>query len=137
MILLTAHPRYKYRVAEDCEFLIGLRHINPPERECVLADKGRRLVTLTETRLVIHEGYQFDGATCALDFKRALPGCAVHDALLQMLYKYPDLFHEQVAHDAMMRVHKVHGFRLYRLYHYAVSGWPRKLYKWLGNKFKR
>jgi len=79
--------------------------------------------------MTIHEGYEFDGCTLAPDFNDALPGCAVHDALLQILDVQPNLFPEQLAHNQLLHTHEEFHFSLARIYFWAVSGWPRKLYK--------
>lgn len=95
----------------------------------LLSNGGNPIVYLDAGFLTIYRNYHFDGATCAPDFDEGLEGFAVHDALLQLLDKYPDSFPEQWAHDAMKQIHDRDGFALGWLYHWAVSSWPRKLYK--------
>ena len=95
----------------------------------LLSNSGNALVILSGSHLTIYRHYHFDGATCAPDFKKGLHGFGVHDALLQLLDEYPGAFPEQQAHDAMRYIHKRDGFAFAWLYHWAVSGWPRRLYK--------
>ena len=95
----------------------------------ILSDSGKPMAYLCMGYLTIYRHFHFDGATCAPDFKSGLEGYAVHDALLQILDRYPEAFTEQEAHDAMRLIHDRQGFKLGWLYHWAVSSWPRKLYK--------
>jgi len=126
-IIRTTHPEFPWRYERDTVHLVrGLPH----EVTAEIRDKDGTLYSRIHWgHLFIYAGYQFDGCTCAVDFTRALPGCGAHDALLQMLAVYPGLFDEQIAHDALRDIHTTSSFSLAWLYHFAVSGWPRKLYK--------
>ena len=122
----TDHPLYPWRVKRD--FFFHVKGI-PVELDLKLKGKdGKTYAHLHWSHINMMEGYQFDGCTCAPDFKRALPGCCVHDALLQMLKENPEAFPESVAHKTMLEIHRSSCFSLRKLYYYAVAGWPRKLY---------
>ncbi len=95
----------------------------------ILSDSGKPMVYLDAGFLTIYRHYHYDGATWAPDFEKGLEGYGVHDALLQLLDKYPNAFPEQWAHDAMKEIHDKHSFKLGWLYHWGVSSWPRKIYK--------
>ena len=126
-VLLTAHPRYPYLCGEQHEMRLSC--LAGIEAEMSLKDsKGRILAEHKEGKTIIHHRYAIDGATCAPDFKRGMRGFFVHDLYLQFLDKYPGAFPEQLAHDAMLEAHELDNFRLAKIYHWAVSSWPRKLY---------
>lgn len=124
----TNHPRYRWKVAGDyfvrLEALRGHKGVRS-----IRGEDGTLYAQLVNDRLTIFKGYHFDGCTLAPDFDEALEGCGVHDVLLQILDVYPDAYPEQAAHDALLEVQRSNNFSLARLYHWAVSGWPRQLYK--------
>lgn len=103
----------------------------------VLRDKktNELLAVLDKSELTIFDVFQFDGATWAPDLKGGLIGFGAHDVALQLIEEYPHTFGEQVAHDAMLEVHDKTWRDWLRwakhIYHWAVSSWPRKLYKTL------
>jgi len=100
----------------------------------ILSGSGNPLVIAYKTELKIRRHYHFDGATWAPDFKRVLYASALHDALLQLAEKYPEDITEAMAHEAFKVEMKARGFKLWPIYYYAVSSWPRKLYKRLTAK---
>lgn len=92
---------------------------------------GNVLVELNQDILVIHRHYHFDGATLAPDFPRVIRASAVHDALLQIIEKHPNKISEELAHIAFREQMKLDGFILWPIYYWAVSRWPRNIYKLL------
>lgn len=126
----TTHPRWKWRVDADASYGLHAFALRGHQGTLELrGSDGQLYAMLVDGFFTIFAGYHFDGATCAPDFEDGLEGFAVHDALLQLLDIYPGAFAEQTAHDAMLEVHTVSDFQLRNFYHWAVSSWPRKLYK--------
>lgn len=84
---------------------------------------GKVLVTLDESELLIERHYHFDGATYAPDFKNVLRAAAVHDALLQLHYKYPNSIHRRHADEAFKKQMRADGFKLWGIYYIGVRFW--------------
>ena len=126
----TDHPKYRWKVVSDYSVLLNAM-IGHRGLCSIVGRDGQPYVQLFNDELTLFEGYHFDGCTLAPDFNDALVGCCVHDALLQILELYPDAYDEQRAHDALHEVQSSAGFPLAWLYHWAVSSWPRQLYKLL------
>jgi hypothetical protein len=125
-IVHTDNIDWPWMIARDTVY--RLKGFDPAFSYMMLGDDGKVYASIRFCHITLYEGYRFDGCTCAPDFCRALPGCAVHDALLQMLDMDPELFTEQLAHEQLYHTHKEHRFLLAKVYYWAVSGWPRKLY---------
>lgn len=118
---------WKWRFTKAQTFQMPFTHDGDPLT--MQSDSGRTLVTLGGDKMIIQRHYHFDGATWAPDFKNVLPAAAVHDALLQLCDKYPDQLTEDKAHAAFKSQMVRDNFKLNLLYNYAVTSWPRKLYK--------
>lgn len=124
----TDHPKYRWKVTR--EYSVRLEAFRGQRGTLeIRGEDGTLYAQLVDDRLTIFAGYHFDGCTLAPDFDEALEGCGVHDVLLQILDVYPDAYPEQWAHDALLEVQQSSNFSLARLYHWAVSGWPRQLYR--------
>lgn len=97
----------------------------------ILSNSGNPLVIAKHDKLSIKRHYHFDGATWAPDFDRVLSASALHDALLQLSAKYPAKVSEEMAHKAFRAQMRRDGFLLWPLYYWAVSSFPRRIYKLL------
>jgi len=125
-IIHTDNKNWPWMIARDTVY--PLKGFDPAFSCMLLGDDDKVYASIRFCHITLYEGYRFDGCTCAPDFCRALPGCAVHDALLQILDCAPGLFTEQLAHEQLYHIHKEHRFPLAKLYYWFVAGWPRKLY---------
>ena len=99
------NSKYKWEVVEN--YSIKLQSLNKCTSQAYITDKGNEIIiSINNNALTICGGYQFDGCTYAPDFDRALIGCGIHDALIQLLKTYPGMFELQDAHNALLEVHK-------------------------------
>lgn len=122
----TGHPRWKLR--PDRKFAVRLASLSGHRGQIAVYDgSARELACLIGDQLTIRSSYQFDGCTLAPDCPRALRGCCVHDALLQLLAQHPGAYSRQAAHDAMLEIQTRDRFLLRRVYHLAVRLWPFRI----------
>jgi hypothetical protein len=127
------NSKYKWEVVEN--YSIKLQSLNKCTSQAYITDKGNEIIiSINNNALTICGGYQFDGCTYAPDFDRALIGCGIHDALIQLLKTYPGMFELQDAHNALLEVHKKTKFRLKWLYYRAVSSWLGDIYNYYKNR---
>lgn len=127
MITKSNITGWKWRSSHSREFQLPFYHFGEPL--ILESNAGNVLVVVNGGTCLIERHYHFDGATWAPDFKDVLPATALHDALLQLHEKYPDDLSEQDAHEAFLLQMQRDEFALANLYYWAVSSWPRKLYK--------
>ena len=121
--------KYNWEVVEN--FSIRLKSLNNCTSSVSITDSdGNVIIYLNKNIITICKGYQFDGCSCAPDFDRALVGCCVHDALIQLLESYPIIFKYQDAHDALLEVQTISKFKLRWVYYLVVSSWLGKLYRY-------
>lgn len=129
------NSKYKWEVKEN----FSVRILSLKECEFQGSVKGKNnniIVDLNEDIVTICSGYQFDGCSCSPDFKKALLGCCIHDALIQFLDIHPTAFSIEDAHEAMFQIHKSSRFKLARVYYAAVSSWLGKVYIFIKNRIK-
>lgn len=125
----TSHPRWKVGIVHSFTVRVKSLDWHTGTRNLKASD-GSLVAQLVDDRLTIFAGYTCDGGTMAPDFRQAIRGYVVHDALLQILDLHPGAFDEQAAHDAMLQIHREDRYWLRKPTHYAVSKWPRQfLYK--------
>lgn len=122
------HPKYNYEFTEN--FTIRLNSLRNCESYLAISDleTGEPVLNLNKDVLTIYSGYRFDGCSASPDFDRAIYGCAVHDALIQILDYHPYAFDIQDAHNAMFEIHSKSQFKLKWIYYLVVSSWLGNLY---------
>jgi hypothetical protein len=92
------------------------------------------------TVITLMPGFRWNGATFAPDFRRVLPGSAIHDALYERRFELADEWHtpeslvRHWADEVFNEVNRHYGFGylLKRIYYRAV----RRL-GWIGGVFSR
>ena len=87
------HIKYKsgYKYQLDELFEIDTGFIGKPHRSSFLSFYGFG-------KLVIHEGYAWDGSSWSLDNKKSMPASVVHDALYQLMrmgYIDPEIYRDK------------------------------------------
>lgn len=119
----------------DTTFSVQLKSLKNCKFEGVIYDNQKKsIIKLKQDTLIIYKGYQFDGCSGSPDFSRAIRGCCVHDALIQILQSHPKAFDIEDAHKAMLETHKASEFFLAKLYYFVVSSWIGDLYRLIKKK---
>lgn len=79
----------------------------------------------------IDAGYAHDGCSCSPDFRKALPSCVLHDALMQCVLFDPKCpfktKHAHLAFKSQMNKDKFWGASLY---YWAVASIFGRIYRW-------
>ena len=128
-LIKTNHSRFPWRVeATAAHTLVALKGTGSKPLT-ITAPNGKTYAQLEHGTLTLFPGYQFDGCTCAFDFSRALPGCAAHDALLQIRAQNPAALTDLQCSRAMREMHRRYRFKLWRLYYWAVASWLGRFYR--------
>jgi len=92
MIVKSQFKKWKWKFTKDRYFV--LPESATPERGTtytILSRSKNPVVFLRDNMLCICRHYHFDGATYAPDFKSGLAHYAMHDAMIQLSQKYPEI----------------------------------------------
>jgi len=128
-VFKTSNKKYPWRYHRGV--VHHVKGLDPTIKVNLVGKYGIVYAQIHWAHLFIFKGYAYDGCTWAPDLYGAIESCGAHDALMQILDKNPDLFPEQLAHDLMLSIQRQKAFWLAPLYFWAVSGFPRKIYKFL------
>lgn len=116
----TTHPKYHWEVSMSFSIRVSDQLCHDGTYP-VFGKYGNLVLELSGRVLTVYRGYHFDGCSLAPDYSRALKGCCVHDALLQICELYPQAMSEDAAHRLFREVLKRDKFPLYHLYYWFAS----------------
>lgn len=119
MISPSGHPDYPWKFTES--YTVHIKSLRNHKGTLSTTGDGNKVYAiLIDDELTIFPGYHFDGCTGAPDFKRAILGCGVHDALIQMLEDNQRAYKRSQADKALLQVQRKSRFALAFLYFAAV-----------------
>jgi hypothetical protein len=111
----SGHPKYKWKFNRVEEIIL------PPDfytGDPIIEE----FFKLEVSKLTINLDYFFDGCTGAPDFSKALRGCGIHDALIQIYLEYGVLDIGEI-NKVMGMIHREDKFIFWRIYYWGVKLW--------------